>query len=204
MKIILENVGKRYQDSWIFRGLNHSFESAGVYGITGSNGSGKSTLLQVIAGFVTATEGKVTRNDYTGEEDDFYKSISLAAPSLDLFEEFSVAESITIHHRLKPLTGTDIPSLLEEINLAAHRDKQLSQLSSGMKQRLKLALAIYADTPLLLLDEPCSNLDAQWSQWFNLALSKRLQHRLVIICSNHQQAELQSVNKPILDLNDPC
>lgn len=203
MKIILRNVGKKYGTHWIFKSVDTSFESGGIYGITGFNGSGKSTLLQVISGYVTPTEGDVIYEQVPFAQTQLYRHLSIAAPYLDLLEEFTVAETIALHHRFKPLsTGTNTSALLEEIMLAAHKDKLLSQLSSGMKQRLKLALAIKSRTPLLLLDEPCANLDKQWTAWFNTALANEARERLVIICSNSQPEELQSVNKPVFDLSD--
>lgn len=203
MKITLRNVGKKYGRHWIFKSVDTSFESGGIYGITGLNGSGKSTLLQVISGYVTPTEGDVCYEQFPYPQTLRYRHLSISAPYLDLLEEFTVAEAIALHHRFKPLSaGTNASALLEEVMLASHKDKLLSQLSSGMKQRLKLALAIKSNTSLLLLDEPCANLDRQWAAWFNAALANEAREKLVIICSNSQPEELQLVNKPVFDLSD--
>ena len=70
-----------------------------------------------------------------------------------------------------------------------------------MRQRVKLALAIYSETSVILLDEPCSNLDVKWTNWYNEALAKTLENRIVIICSNSQSAELKLANKEAFDLS---
>lgn len=201
MKIELNNIGKKYNDNWIFKGVNVEFETGGVYPIIGNNGSGKSTLLQVISGYVTANAGSIVYNQ-NGliPIENWYKHLSIAAPYLDLFEEFTIDESIDLHIKLKSLRQSK-QSILDEIELTNHRSKTLKQLSSGMRQRVKLALAIYSETSVILLDEPCSNLDVRWTNWYNEALSKTLEDRIVIICSNSQSEELKLSNRPAFDLS---
>ena len=203
MKIELNNIGKKYNDNWIFEGVNVQFDHGHVYPIIGNNGSGKSTLLQVISGYVTPNEGSIgyNQNGLISIED-WYKHLSIAAPYLDLFEEFTIDESIDLHIKLKSLRQSK-QSILDEIELTNHRSKTLKQLSSGMRQRVKLALAIYSETSVILLDEPCSNLDMRWTNWYNEALSKTLESRIVIICSNSQSEEIKLATRPAFDLSSP-
>ncbi len=205
MTIELSDVGKKYGKLWIFKGITTTFESDHIYGLIGFNGSGKSTLLQLISGYITANQGQVSFRESEKEiaVDQRYQKLAIAAPYLDLFDEFTVRESIALHAKFKPLTdGTSHSDLLEEIDLAKHQDKLLNQLSSGMRQRLKLALAIYSKTPVLLLDEPCANLDSRWSNWFNESLSNQSKNRLVIICTNSQESEMRCINSAILNVSD--
>lgn len=200
MVIELKNIGKKYNENWIFEGVNAQFESGNIYPIIGSNGSGKSTLLQIISGYVSPSEGTITYDQ--GEIipiDQWYNHISIAAPYLDLFEEFTIEESIDLHASLKPLKHKK-QHILDEIELSNHRHKTLKQLSSGMRQRVKLALSIYSEIPVLLLDEPCSNLDVKWTNWYNEALIASRENRIVIICSNSQTEELRLANKEALNL----
>jgi ABC-type multidrug transport system ATPase subunit len=192
MNVILDNLGKRFNKQWIFRGLNLELASGQRYVILGSNGSGKSTLLQTIAGYRIPSEGSVSYLD-NGKEVDInqqYRFISIASPYLSLIEEFDVDELLKFHYRLKPIlpgfTIRDFSTLLELQNISK---KPIKLYSSGMKQRLRLALAFFTDAPLLLLDEPCSNLDAQGVKWYRRLLESYTNNRLVIICSNHQENE---------------
>ena len=201
MRIELKNIGKKYNDNWIFNGISLLFEAGNVYPIIGNNGSGKSTLLQVISGYVTPNEGSIEFNEHVEIPiDNWNKQLSIAAPYFVLFEEFTIDETIDLHGKLKALTQPK-ELILEEIELTNHRHKTLKQLSSGMRQRVKLALAIYSETPIILLDEPCSNLDSKWTDWYNNALSKTLENRIVIICSNSQSEELKLANQPAFDLS---
>ena len=205
MNIELSDVGKKYGRLWIFKGIQSTFKSNSIYGLIGFNGSGKSTLLQIISGYITPNRGSVSffEDNQEIQIENRYKSISIAAPYLDLLEEFTVAESIELHTKFKALKSAISPkTMLQEIDLEKHRDKLLSQLSSGMRQRLKLALAIYSDTPILLLDEPCANLDKRWSEWFNTALLENAKDRIVIICTNSQENEMRCINSHILNVSD--
>ena len=204
MEVILQQIGKSYE-SWIFRGINAEFKTNTINAIKGRNGSGKSTLLQIISGFITPTEGKVKHliNATETEAEEVPLRISISAPYLDLPEEFTVKEIIEMHRNFKRYRKElTVDQILEKTMLLEHQGKMLSKLSSGMKQRLKLALAIYSDSSLLLLDEPCSNLDPSWMDWFNRELCYHSDNRTVIVCTNSNTAELQSVKDVVIDVSE--
>ncbi len=183
MKIDLQNVGKRFNREWIFRGVNYTFTSGIAYAITGHNGSGKSTLLQVIAGATQLSEGTVQFDAI--ELDKIYAQIGFAAPYLELIEEMTMREFLHFHFSFKPtLNGISNEELATNIFLQDALDKQIRHFSSGMKQRLKLAQAIFADVPVVLLDEPCTNLDEAGITLYKNLIKQYCQNRLVIVCSN--------------------
>jgi ABC-type multidrug transport system ATPase subunit len=203
VKVDLSNIGKKYRNEWIFRHTTLSFSSSESYTFVGPNGSGKSTLLQVIAGILPQTEGQIsyTSTNQTISTDDVFKEIVIAAPYLELVEEFTLLEMVTFHQKFKPFKNQVSPEhLLELIQLAPHKNKTVKNFSSGMKQRLKLGLAFYSDCPVIMLDEPTSNLDAQASQWYLTQVEQHTNNRLLIICSN-QPAEYTFCNN-IIDVRD--
>lgn len=204
MEITLENIGKRYDADWIFREINATFKPNNVYGLIGFNGSGKSTLLQIISGFVTPTEGTIDfRSTNEVLVEDVYKSLSMAAPYMSLPTELTVEEAVLNHSNHKQLVASTHPKdLIDSIQLYNHRNKTLSKLSSGMRQRLALALAIHSNCLLLLLDEPCANLDSKWSEWFNRCLEEHKENKTVIISSNSQKVELENVTESLLNVSD--
>lgn len=187
--ITLKGIGRRFNRDWIFRGVNYTFDTGGSYAILGPNGSGKSTLLQIINGSLTPSTGelKYTLNGQPLEHEQVFKHLSLAAPYLELIEEFSLAEVIDFHFRFKSyLPGLDRNRIIEVLGMAPSRNKLIRYFSSGMKQRLKLALAFCADTTLLMLDEPTSNLDNQGVEWYLQLVKQFSAGRLLIICSNQE------------------
>jgi ABC-type multidrug transport system ATPase subunit len=189
MKITLENIGRRFNREWIFRGVDYTFVSGKIYAVLGPNGSGKSTLLQVLNGSLAPSAGEINffYEDKPVEIDEVYKHLSLAAPYLELIEEFTLSEVIDFHFKFKPYkTGIDKKGFIEILGMISNKNKLIKYFSSGMKQRLKLALAFCADTPLLMLDEPTSNLDIQGVDWYLSLAQKFAQGRLTIICSNQE------------------
>ncbi len=191
LEIILENLGKRYNQNWIFKGLNWSVASGQSLAILGNNGSGKSTLLQMILGSQTCSEGKVVfkNNHQEIPEDQVFNQCSIAAPYLDLYEELSFAENIEFAHRFFPYSFT-AKEIIQLTKLESAKDRQLKFFSSGMKQRVKLALAILSSKPVVLLDEPCSNLDAEGMEWYNQMVKDYLQNKLIIVSSNSDPMEM--------------
>lgn len=185
MNIQLEQAGKRFNRDWIFRHLTFQFIEGSDYAITGPNGSGKSTLLQALAGSMNLTEGNISYQK-AGKPvavDDVYRDVAIVAPYLELIEEMSAAEFLEFHAVFKPLI-LPINDILSEIGLEAARSKQIRNFSSGMKQRVKLAQAIFSDASLLLLDEPCTNLDAAGYELYHRLISTYCAHRTVIVSSN--------------------
>lgn len=184
MKISLQNVGKRYNREWIFRHVGLEFLPSTSYAITGANGSGKSTLLQVLAGATLQSEGKLTYEKKEGTPvTEPYKNISLAAPYLELVEEFTATESLHFHAGFKKLTAP-IEGILQTVNLEKAAHKQVRYFSSGMKQRLKLAQAFFAESDVLFLDEPTTNLDSEGISLYQNLVKNYTGNRLLIISSN--------------------
>ncbi|HVU99152.1 MAG TPA: ATP-binding cassette domain-containing protein [Puia sp.] len=184
MKITLIDAGKRFNRDWIFRHLQYHFSPAHSYAIIGPNGSGKSTLLQAIAGAIAISEGSI---HYEGSAaiapDQAYKRLSLCAPYLEVVEEMTVTEFLHFHGSFKPLI-LPVPAIIEKVGLAAAAHKQIRYYSSGMKQRVRLAQALFSDTPVLLLDEPCTNLDSDGIALYRRLVAGHAANRLLIVSSN--------------------
>lgn len=203
MTISVSDAGKRYNRDWIFRHLTYTFHTGTSYAITGPNGSGKSTLLQAIGGAVGLSEGKLelslavdrwplagqaTNNEQrTSNNDILYRHISIAAPYLEVIEEMSVTEFLEFHQSFKPLLpALSIKDIISVVGLSSAAHKQIRYYSSGMKQRVKLAQAIFSDVPVILLDEPCTNLDAAGIALYQQLIHDYCSDRLVIVSSNDE------------------
>ena len=192
----LTNLGKRYNREWIFRNLSYEFETGKSYAITGPNGSGKSTLLQVIGGALMHNEGEIMYQVAGNKTSEVlktsevsaipYQHISIAAPYLELVEELTAKEMLHFHAQFKSLV-LPISEILQQVGLADAANKQLRYFSSGMKQRLKLAQAFFSETPVLLLDEPITNLDDAGIALYEQLIADHTHNRIVIVSSNDRQ-----------------
>ena len=186
-EVKLSTAAKRFQYEWIFRNLDLHLQEGKHLAVVGSNGSGKSTFLKCLSGQIPLTEGKA---DFLIEgkaisESDKYKYLCISAPYLELPEEFSLLELLEFHFKFKnPIKGMDFGQMMDIMYLKEHQNKPVSQFSSGMKQRLKLGLCFFSEVPLLLLDEPTSNLDARGADWYQSLVRDYGKDRCMIICSN--------------------
>ncbi|MEN9685922.1 MAG: hypothetical protein RLZZ28_1708 [Bacteroidota bacterium] len=196
----LTNAGKRFNRDWIFRKVNYRFTTGKAYAITGPNGSGKSTLLQAIAGSLYLSEGTIAykmqeqenenRQSEAGQSaaiapEKIFQQISIAAPYLELIEEMTAREFLFFHQQFKSiLSAVSIEEIVQMIGLEKSIDKQIRYFSSGMKQRIKLAQAIFSDTPVLLLDEPCTNLDKSGYDLYHSLIENYCSSKLIIVSSN--------------------
>ncbi len=190
MRISLTNLGKRYNRDWIFRNLNFQFDFNKQYAITGPNGSGKSTLLQVISGSAMHNEGSITYHELDKPiiQEKIFQSISIAAPYLDLVEEMTLNEFFSFHHKMKGwVPEIDTKQIIYLLGLEKSAHKQIRYYSSGMKQRVKLAQAIFSDVPAVLLDEPLTNLDDEGISLYQNLIKNYCKNRLVIISSNDKK-----------------
>lgn len=190
MHIQLSEAGKKFNREWIFRRLDFTFQSGKSYAITGPNGSGKSTLLQTIAGSMNLNAGAIkwSHNNQSILPEQVYTYLSIAAPYLELIEEMTAKEFLTFHASFKPMkTDISLEQIIQIIGLEKSVDKQIRYYSSGMKQRIKLAQAVFSDVPLLLLDEPCTNLDESGYSLYHQLINDYCKGKTIIVSSNDQQ-----------------
>ncbi len=201
MRVTLNKVGKHFDEHWVIRDVSGNFSAAEAIAILGQNGSGKSTLIKILSGYIQPDAGNLEFFDSNSKRipiDEIYQMVSMAAPWMELIEEFTLEETLQFHGRfrnwIKPYT---IKQLLKISELTHAAYKPLRYYSSGMKQRVKLLLAILTQSNLLLLDEPCSNLDAKSVAWFQQLLKEHRAERLLFIASNHQAEEIFCCTKQI-------
>ena len=189
MKISLTDAGKRFNRDWIFRHLTYEFSAGQSYAIVGPNGSGKSTLLQVLSGSMQVNEGngEWAIDNKKLELEKVYNYISICAPYLEVVEEMTLIEFLDFHAGFKPfLTSITSEKIISILGLENAVNKQIRNYSSGMKQRVKLAQSIFSDVPVVLLDEPCTNLDSTGIQLYHSLINDYCKNRMVVVSSNDE------------------
>lgn len=189
MKISLTDAGKRFNRDWIFRHLTYEFSAGQSYAIVGPNGSGKSTLLQVLSGSMQVNEGngEWSVDNKKLELEKVYNYISICAPYLEVVEEMTLIEFLDFHAGFKPfLSSITSEKIISILGLENAVNKQIRNYSSGMKQRVKLAQAIFSDVPVVLLDEPCTNLDSTGIQLYHSLVNEYCKNRMVVVSSNDE------------------
>ena len=187
MRVKLNKVGKRFNKEWILRNLSLDIPSQSSLSITGANGSGKSTLIKLISTYMEPTSGNIQyfKNKKSYPIESIPQLIGLAAPYVDLIEEFSLREHVEFHFKFRSIPFS-LDEFIERTNFQFSIDKKVKNFSSGMKQRLKLALAIYGENKLLVLDEPTSNLDQEGIEWYRDQLLQKIGTCTIIVASNQR------------------
>ncbi len=144
--------------------------------ISGANGAGKSTLLKIIAGLLRPETGQVEFGGLRG----------YAAPDVQLYGELTGTENLAFFARLRGISGSDHGQLLTQVGLSAARGRDfVSAYSSGMRQRLKLAVSLLGDPPLLIWDEPTATLDSAGRAIADALLAEsRKVGRIVVAATN--------------------
>ena len=189
IEIELIGAGKRFNRDWIFKDFNYVFKPSTHYAITGLNGSGKSTLIQAIAGSLQLSQGTLNwKNEGIIDPEEVFLHLAIVAPYLELIEEMSAREFLHFHAQFKPLIpGISIDEIIQIIGLEKAATKQIRFYSSGMKQRVKLAQAIFSNVPVILLDEPCTNLDQNGYSVYHQLINEFAKDKLIIVSSNDLQ-----------------
>lgn len=174
----VEGLGVRFGPRWIFRGVEFQLGHGESLAVLGPNGSGKSTLLKVVAGLLRPTEG---RTDPTGE--DARLKIGLAALDLAVYPHLSPREHLCLSADLRGCPDrTD--ELLARVGLADAADRPSARLSTGMRSRLKLAMAIQHRPPILLLDEPGASLDESGRALLAEIVAEQLERGCLVLATN--------------------
>lgn len=192
MSLSLVNIAKKFQKDWIFRNVSYTFQVPGTYVIQGANGSGKSTLLKLISSFLTSSEGtqSLKLNNQNIEIENWPEHITYAAPYFELIDEMYLTEFLEFYTKFKPLReGITITEFISIAYLEDSSEKLIKNFSSGMKQRLRLALAWLTEASIILLDEPTSNLDKKGIDWYKNLATTYSKDKLVIVCSNNIEDE---------------
>ena len=190
--IQLNKIGKKFGTHWLFRNINFGISSGEKIAVTGSNGSGKSTLLQLISGHMRPSEGEINIaiKDTKIPTEKWYEQLSWCAPYIDIIEEFSPTEFLNFYREHKSfLNAVTTNQIIDLCMLKESAHQPINQFSSGMKQRLKLATAILTDAPVLLLDEPLSNLDEKGNQFYKDLITTYANNKTIIVCSNEYEKE---------------
>ena len=186
-RVKIQKASKRFHNEWVFKNLDLELVSGTTMAVTGGNGSGKSTFLKCLSGAIPLTNGSMEfeLDSKSIAQENWFRTLSIATPYLELPEEFTLVEALNFHFQFKrPLNQGSVKEIIVLMGLEKHQNKFISQFSSGMRQRVKLALALLSEVQLILLDEPTSNLDKQGIAWYADLVAQYTLDRILVICSN--------------------
>jgi len=179
-KIDCIGISKHFNRDILFREFTFNFKNNNKYAILGENSSGKSTLLKIIGGVLSPTKGEINYSENIVESN----QISFTSPEMDLLHDYSVQELFDFHFQFKKHKIT-INEQLTASKLSEFKDKKYYTLSSGLMNKVNLSSAIFSDSPVLLLDEPCTNFDHENIKWYANMSKEYCDNQLIIVSSNN-------------------
>lgn len=189
--LIVENLGKRFGHRKVFSKINFELHSGDSIAIVGSNGSGKSTLLKVILSLLVPSKGTVEyKNEHTVLTDDNFRSyVSFVSPYLNLYDHLTAEENLVFFSTVAGfnVTGKEINFLLAKVGLEGRGMDYVMEYSSGMKQRLKYAVALLKKPEFLFLDEPTSNLDDDGKKIVFDIIEEYRKDSIILIATNEKE-----------------
>jgi heme exporter protein A len=191
------DISKNYSGKVIFKNVNINLTGKSSLVINGRNGSGKSTLLKVISHLIRFDKGKIELNINSEiiKKENYFTKIGFLSPYINLYDELTGFENLDFFYDLKVEKKNnkeeEIKFLLEKVGLYKRKNDLIRNYSSGMKQRLKLAFAVLNNPPLLLMDEPRTNLDEEGiSVIYNIAKEQKSRGILILATNEKEDNEI--------------
>lgn len=200
MKIVLENITKKYKNKEVLSHLNFEFDNK-IYAFIGHNGSGKSTLMRIITGLIEPTQGEVIF--YQNDKIIDYKKVKFGylSQEFNAFKEFTVYEQLEYFAIMKKINkkvySNEIKKVLMEVNLWENKDVKCKNLSGGMIRRLGIAQTLLGSPDIIILDEPVVGLDPDERMRF-MEIIKSIQLDIPIIFSTHIIDDISSLSPEII------
>ncbi|NOX88236.1 MAG: ABC transporter ATP-binding protein [Calditrichaeota bacterium] len=191
MKLIAEQIVKRFGTHLILRNINFEVRSGSSLVITGANGSGKTTLVKILSNLIAPTRGRVIYQNEKGSipRDHMYRFIGLVGPYLQLYQELTAQENLVFFARMREVSDYEnrIAFLMERLGLKGREKDPVKAYSSGMQQRLKYVCALLHEPEILFIDEPRSNLDQQGVDTVYEILSEQKKDKILVVATNDRE-----------------
>ena len=202
--LTLQSLTKVFGDFAAVRDVDLSVAKGEFVSLLGPSGCGKTTTLQMIAGLVEPTRGTITLDgrDITREKPS-RRGLGIVFQSYALFPHMTVAQNVAFGLEMRKVARAErdrrVKEILGLVHLAAFAERYPRQLSGGQRQRVAIARALVIEPPVLLLDEPLSNLDAKLREEMQFEL-RRIQRSVgtTTIMVTHDQAEALSISDRVV------
>jgi len=202
--VTIANAGKDYGDHIVLEGINLTLPQGKCLALIGHNGAGKTTLMKLVLGVIHPTAGRVEvlGVDPAGADKSFRQQLGFLPENVAFHEELTGADTLAFYARLKGLSPTCCPDLLERVGLSSAAKRRVHTYSKGMRQRLGLAQALLGTPKLLLLDEPTTGLDPVLRQEFFEIIRQLTAIGTTVIISSHILTELEARTDLVAILRD--
>lgn len=189
--LCVKNLARFFGPRLVFKDVSFTLSAGESLAVTGRNGSGKTTLLRLLAGLAAPSRGTVTfaLDGHQLSRSDYRRNLSYVGPELALYDNLTAVENLRFFATMRGvfLANDDISRILDDVQLSGRGEDFYGAYSSGMKLRLKYAVALLGEPALLLLDEPTSNLDDDGKQIVAGVITRQTERGILIIATNEKE-----------------
>ena len=196
-----KELGTNFKHKRVIDQINLNVPTGKIYCIMGPNGAGKSTLLKIISGIEKPTEGVITFKGKDWKREDL-KVIGSLIEEPGLFDNLTVEENIKLKLKLHRVENKNQEQILNTLGFGDHNQEKVKGFSTGMRQRLGIALAFMGNPDLVILDEPTNGLDTFGIHELRELLMLEKKQGKTIIIASHMLSEIQKVADRIAILGD--
>jgi len=190
-KLVVENLNLAFGSRRVLKDVSFDLKTGDSLAVVGRNGSGKTTLLKVLSGLISPGLGQVVFRDGERkmEEAEIRRKLSFVGPELNLYETLTATENLEFFATMRGLElGRELADkILDMVGLSGRGRDYFGAYSSGMKQRLKYAVALLSDPDFLLLDEPSANLDDEGRAIVSQIMERQIKRGILIIATNERE-----------------
>ncbi|MFE5546777.1 ABC transporter ATP-binding protein [Streptomyces sp. NPDC056534] len=196
------SVSKSYGPREVLKDVTFSIAAGRVVGLLGRNGAGKTTLMKVLLGFATPDDGSVELfGEVPGPES--YARVGVAMDSIGFFPASTVKKEMEIIGSSLGVSPQRVSEVLDLVGLQGRDRQRCSKLSTGQRQRLRIAAALLVPSAdLFILDEPANGLDPDGIRWMRKLLRSLAEAGKTVLVSSHQLGELENTVDDVLLLNE--
>ena len=194
--IEVKNISKRYRNT-VLDDISFTAEKGQCIGIIGANGCGKTTLLSIMAGVNKAQSGKIYYNNELADRKSVFKKYIAYVPQENpLIDELTTKDNLLVwlgsNRKIKDGFENGV---LKDLGIDEFLNKQVNELSGGMKRRLSIGISLSNNAPIMLLDEPGSALDIYGKQEVNSYISNYVKNGGTVVMSTHDRDEIDLCTK---------
>lgn len=187
-----KELGKNFKNKHVLNQINIHVPEGKIYCTMGPNGAGKSTLLKMISGIEKPTEGDINFKGENWKREDL-KTIGSLIEEPGLFDNLTVEDNIKLKLKLHHVENKDQEQILNTLGFGDHNQEKVKGFSTGMRQRLGIALAFMGNPDLVVLDEPTNGLDTFGIHELRELLMLEKKQGKTIIIASHMLSEIQKV-----------
>ena len=194
--IEVKNISKRYRNT-VLDDISFTAEKGQCVGIIGANGCGKTTLLSIMAGVNKAQSGKIYYNNELADKKSVFKKYIAYVPQENpLIDELTTKDNLLLWLvRNKKIKDGFENGVLKDLGIDEFLNKQVNELSGGMKRRLSIGISLSNNAPIMLLDEPGSALDIYGKQEVNSYILNYVKNGGTVVMSTHDRDEIDLCTK---------